>query len=101
MEDHPLSAIPASAAPFFQEYRFAELDAEADRLLIIKRLLAFGDRHEARWLFQRYGRVEILTWVEQYGRQRLPSKRHTSFCVLLDLPLAETPEPTEPRIWKP
>lgn len=101
MEEYPLSAIPASAAPFFQEYRFADLNAEADRLLIIERLLAFGDRRELRWLFRRYGRMEIRAWVEQHGHQRLTPKRYNFFCVLLDLPQSVSPDSTTPRIWKP
>ena len=51
--------IPISAAPFFQEYVFSDLDADKHAGLVLERLLAYGDRQEVRWLFDTYGGSRI------------------------------------------
>jgi hypothetical protein len=96
MSDKVDNAIPLSAAPFFQEYRFEELDADLDRGLVIERILAFGDRQELRWLFQRYNMEEIRQWIMRQGASRLLHKRYNFFCVVLDLPVSQ---PQEQQIW--
>jgi hypothetical protein len=39
--------IPASAAPFFQEYDFSQLNIRDHASLIIERILSDGDRNDA------------------------------------------------------
>jgi len=90
------TGIPASAAPFFQEYRFDQLDPKRHASLVIERLLAYGSRAELRWLFDTYGRERIRAWVAAMGAQRLPVRRCRLWCVLLDLPQPEK----RPGIWQ-
>ena len=77
--------IPSSLAPFFQEYDLAQLDVERSAATIIERTLRFGNREELRWLFRRYPRTTITTWVTQWGHFVLP-KHHLAFWrLVLDL----------------
>jgi hypothetical protein len=91
------TSIPASAAPFFQEYIFSTLRADLHADLVIERLLAYGDRSEVRWLFQTYGKARLRAWVQRDGLRLLPGRRYRLWCLLLDL------EPGKARIrtaWK-
>ncbi|MGC9400279.1 MAG: DUF6922 domain-containing protein [Anaerolineae bacterium] len=92
------AGIPRRLAPYFQEYDLEQLDPEAHSDLIIERTLAYGDRHAARWLWQRYGREHIHAWVQRLGARRLPWRRYTLWCVLLDLPRAAHPRGEAQRI---
>ena len=57
MPPQPVShQIPASTAPFFQEYCFIDLDADKDADLVIERILALGSREELGWPFCFFGR---------------------------------------------
>jgi hypothetical protein len=89
------ATIPASAAPFFQEYRFDQLDPDRHASLVIERLLAYGNRAELRWLFETYGQARIRAWVAEMGAYHLPRRRCRLWCVLLDLPQPER----RPGIW--
>lgn len=51
--------IPRSLAPFFQEYDLEKLDPDEHWELMVERTLAYGDRGELRWLFDRYGRLRL------------------------------------------
>lgn len=84
--------IPASAAPFFQEYRFSDLDVEKDSALVMERLLAYGNRDELNWLFHFYGQETIKTWVSENGLRRLPYRRYNMWCFLLGLPRKDKPK---------
>ena len=92
MNSHQSDSIPESAAPFFQEYTFAELDIRQDAALIIERILSYGSRSEIRWLFQQYGREAVRAWVAHAGDQRLPARRGHLFHVLLEIPQAQRRE---------
>ncbi len=89
--------IPPSTAPFFQEYTFNKLDAEANRDLIIERLLAYGNREEIRWLYQTYGLDQLCAWVGEMGARRLPSLRYNLWCVIFKL--QPDHEVLKKRIW--
>ncbi len=78
--------LPSTAAPFFQEYTFTKLNAEKDASLIIERLLAYGNRAELRWMFERYGHARVKEWLAESGARRLPKRRYHMWCVLLDVP---------------
>lgn len=75
--------IPWRLTPCFQEYDLEQLYPEAHSDLIIERTLAYGDRHAARWLWQRYGQARLRAWVQRAGARRLPWRRYTLWCVLL------------------
>ena len=85
--------IPASAAPFFQEYDFFMLDADQHSGLVIERILAYGDGNEIRWLFKIYGRAKLIQWVKQDGARLLPKRRYNLWCVLFDI----VPQPVKKK----
>ena len=88
--------IPASTAPFFQEYDFSALDPTRHAALIIERILALGNRAEVRWLIETVGKKDIREWLVQSGRQRLPSRRYHLWCLIFDAPWTST----EKNLWK-
>jgi hypothetical protein len=92
-----MSAIPASAAPFFQEYHFEELTPEGQPGLVIERILAFGNRPELRWLFEQYGAPAIRQWLVESGAHRLPRLRYNLFCCLLDVSPVKSLSPIWPH----
>jgi hypothetical protein len=77
-----MQPIPATLAPFFQEYTLAQLDPQRDAATIIERTLRFGTRDELRWLFSTYSREQITDWVRRWGKYALPEP-HLSFWHLL------------------
>ncbi len=91
--------IPRSLAPCFQEYDLDKLDPIQHADLVIERVLAYGDRRELRWLFERYGHTHVAGWVQRMGARRLPWRRYNMWCVLLDLPPAQRPRPKAQQIW--
>ena len=93
------AGIPCRLAPCFQEYDLEQLDPEEHSDLILERALAYGDRRALRWLWQRYRRDRIRAWVKRDGPRRLPWRRYTLWCVLLDLPRAPHPRGEKQRIW--
>lgn len=92
VEGETPAGIPRSLAPCFQEYDLDALDPEEQSALIIERTLAYGNRQEVRWLFDRYGREAVRAWVQAQGARRLPWRRYNLWCVLLDLPPAQRSE---------
>jgi hypothetical protein len=94
------AGIPRRLAPYFQEYDLEQLDPEEHSDLIVERTLAYGDRKAARWLWQRYGRERLRAWVQRLGARRLPWRRYTLWCVLLDLRREPHPRGQEQRIWR-
>jgi len=82
-------SIPASLAPFFQEYNLARLDLQRSASTIIERVLQYGSRLEIRWLFGVYPRQQVADWVQRWGKYALPEPHLTFWRLVLDLP--ETP----------
>jgi hypothetical protein len=77
--------IPASSAPFFQEYNFATLDPVVHAPLVMERILAYGNRSELRWLFDTYGKTRLKTWAAENGARLLPARRYHLWCVLFEI----------------
>jgi len=77
-----MQPVPATLAPFFQEYNFAFLDPQKDSATIIERTLRYGSRAELRWLFAEFPREQIRSWVQQWGLFALPAP-HLSFWRLI------------------
>jgi hypothetical protein len=77
--------IPASLAPFFQEYNLELMDKERSAATIIERTLQFGNRAEIRWLFATYCRRQIADWVRRWGEAALPEPHLTFWRLILDL----------------
>ena len=84
-----MSNIPASLAPFFQEYNLEHLNPERSAATIIERTLQFGNREEIRWLFSFYSRQSIRDWVWRWGGMALPEPHLTFWSLVLDIPEAE------------
>ena len=70
--------IPATLAPFFQEYDLAQLNPQKDAATIIERTLRFGTRTELRWLFLEFSREQVRAWIQAWGKFALPEP-HLSF----------------------
>lgn len=79
------SAIPATLAPFFQEYDLNQLNPQRDSATIIERALQFGNRAEIRWLFQQYPREQITAWVKRFGTERLPHPHLDFWRIVLEI----------------
>ena len=77
-----MQPIPATLAPFFQEYDIAMLNLQTDSATIIERALRYGSRAELKWLFAEFSRAQICDWVRQWGAFALPAP-HLSFWRLL------------------
>ena len=77
--------IPATLAPFFQEYDIARLDPQWDSATIIERTLRFGTRAELRWLFQEFSRAQIRAWVMKWGTFALPEPHLTFWRLILEI----------------
>lgn len=99
--DRPTTSrgIPRSLAPFFQEYDLEKIEPDQHWELVIERTLAYGNRQELRWLFQRYGQSRIADWVRRMGWRRLPKRRFNLWCVLLEIEDPQKPRLQEQRIW--
>jgi hypothetical protein len=69
--------IPDTAAKYFWDVNASELNVEKHKRLIMSRLLNYGDLREWRWLAERYGKKEIVSFVRSDGRTGLrePTKR--------------------------
>lgn len=80
-----MQTIPASLTPFFQEYDITQLVPDKDSHIIIERVLQFGNRVEIKWLFTSYGRIQISTWVRQFGREKLPQLHRTFWQTVLEI----------------
>ena len=91
----PTEPVPRSVRPAFQEYELERLNVDRDAALIIERVLALGGRAEFGWLFGHYGRARITDWVKEMGHRRLPWRRYSLWCVLLDLPR----QPRRTPLW--
>jgi len=77
-----MQTIPASLAPFFQEYDFALLTPQKDAATIIERTLRYGSRAELKWLFQQFPRAVICDWLKNWGSFALPAP-HLAFWRLI------------------
>lgn len=91
----PPNVLPESLAAAFQEYDFQTLDLDRDRDLIIERTLGAGDLAELRWLFSRFPREAIRSWVQHRGAARLPYRRFNLWRAVLDVQQFE-----HPRYWR-
>lgn len=78
MRSNSTHTIPASLAPFFQEYDLELLVPQTDSATIIERTLRFGTRAELGWLFAEFPRDQIRAWVGAWGKFALPEP-HLSF----------------------
>lgn len=81
------NGIPRSLEFAFQEYQLDTLHPTDHAFVIIERVLAYGNRAELRWLFNRYTRQELINWLQQCGWRILPQHRRQFWAVYFDVPL--------------
>jgi hypothetical protein len=74
--------LPPMLRPFFWDYDFARLTWDADRDLIIGRVLAVGDGNSLRWLRRRLPDGELRAWLVHRRGAGL-SNRHLRFWELI------------------
>ena len=92
------TGIPISLRPFFQDYEFETIHPDVDAFTVIERTLAWGNRHELRWLFKRYPRNQIAAFVRDAGWWRLPP--HQLYFWLNVLSITEYRQSAYPRQWR-
>ncbi len=80
-----MQPIPLTLAPFFQEYDIAKLNPQTDSHTIIERALQFGNRTEIKWLFTVYSQEKIVSWVRQFGKDKLPQPHLNFWNLVLEI----------------
>ncbi|GAB4498108.1 MAG: hypothetical protein OHK0052_10900 [Anaerolineales bacterium] len=77
--------IPASLAPFLQEYNLAQINPQTAAPLLIERTLQYGNRSELHWLFTQFSRTQITAWVQRFGAERLPHPHLAFWRLILEI----------------
>lgn len=93
--------ILARLRPFLQEYKVAELDLEADAVVIFERGLEHGDVEVQRWLLRTYGEARLRDFVRDHGARRLSPRAFAYWQVVLKVDDA-APHPfgeTARQLW--
>jgi len=80
-----MQTVPLTLAPFFQEYDITLLNPQRDSHTIIERALQFGNRSEIRWLFTIYSQEQIVSWVRQFGKDKLPQPHRAFWQIVLEV----------------
>jgi hypothetical protein len=78
--------LPRNLRPLFWDHDFARLSWEADRDLIIHRVLAAGDWEAVRWLRRRLPRIALRDWLERRDGAGLSARQLRFWEVILELP---------------
>src|ERR1700722_3257708 len=76
----------------FWDYDFARLSWEADRDLIIGRILAVGDSNSLRWLRRRLPDAELRSWLIHRRGPGLSNRHLRYWELILDLPRRQVNE---------
>lgn len=66
--------VPRAFERFFWDVRLSSLSVDHHHDFILARLLEFGDRRAARWLFQTYPRSLLIRFLRGRGRAVLPRR---------------------------
>jgi hypothetical protein len=78
--------LPRSPRPLFWGHDFALLTWDADRDLIIGRVIAAGDWDSVRWLRRRLPRFALRDWLERRQGAGLSARQLRFWEVILELP---------------
>src|SRR5712691_3514196 len=78
--------LPAFLRPLFWEYVFNALTWEADRDLIIARVLASGGWDAVAWLRSQMSDAELRQWIERRRGRGLSRRQLRFWELILDLP---------------
>jgi hypothetical protein len=80
------AVLPDLLRPLFWEYDFGALTWEADRDLIMARVLASGGWEAVRWLRSRVGDSELRDWIERRRGRGLSRQQLRFWELILGLP---------------
>jgi hypothetical protein len=78
--------LPRTLRPLFWDYDFARLSWEADRDLVIARVLAVGGWDSLRWLQRRLPDHELRAWLEHRRGAGLSNRQLRFWELILGLP---------------
>jgi hypothetical protein len=78
--------LPRSLRPLFWDHDFARLTWEADRDLVIGRILSVGNWDSVRWLLRRLARPALRDWLERREGAGLSARQLRFWEVILELP---------------
>lgn len=78
--------LPRSLRAFFWDYDFSRLSWQADRDLVIGRILAVGNWDAIRWLCRRVSDAELRSWIERRRGRGLSSRQLRYWELILKLP---------------
>ena len=78
--------LPRSLRPLFWDYDFARLTWNADRDLIIARILAAGNWDAIRWLCRRVPDPELRGWLQHRRGAGLSNRQLRFWELILGLP---------------
>ena len=82
-----MQPFPPSARKYFWDINLDELDASKHPRYVIERLLEYGDFPELRWLFQNFGRENIVAVLKKSSC--LSRRRASAWANYFDVPQAE------------
>ena len=84
-----MAPLPKHVQRYFWEYDAASLGWDADRDLIIRRLLAAGDWESLCWLRERLGDAALRAWILAHDGRGLSPRQLRFWQLVLDLPAAK------------
>ena len=91
------TALPEWLKPLFWEYDFRRLTWEADRDLIMARVLSAGDWDTVTWLLALVGKDGLRSWLTARKGRGLEPRQLRFWEVVLDLPHREVTQWIELR----
>jgi hypothetical protein len=80
------TALPDALRPLFWEHDFEALTWEADRDLIVARVLASGSWTAVKWLRSRLSDAELRQWIQRRRGRGLSQRQLRFWELILDLP---------------
>ncbi len=82
--------LPKSLRAYFWDYPFEQLSWEADRELIIRRLLSAGSWDAITWLRKRAGDAALRQWLIDHRGRGLSARQLRFWSLLFALPRKQT-----------
>ena len=78
--------LPKSLKPFFWDYPFSKLSLNADRDLIIRRVLSSGSWDAVLWVRKKIGDENLKKWLIAHQGRGLSPRQLRFWELILDLP---------------
>lgn len=98
-----MSRLPKNLRVLFPEYDFDSLEWEADRDLVISRVLASGDWDAVCWVRERLGDVQLQSWIERRRGRGLDAAQLRFWELVLGIPRRQVNEwlrAPERQVWE-